>query len=248
MHILETRDLYFSYSGYQVLNNVSLEIRQGERHAVIGPNGAGKTTLFNVITGTYKPETGRILFRDNDISGCQPYRLNRMGIGRSFQITSTFSRQTVFQNVRMGVLSRRGIRFNMLRRLNKMNSVTQETLRVIERSNLLEQKDIPAGLLSYGKNRALEICMALSTDPDLVMLDEPTAGISKDETGQLVELIRTLTEGKTMVIIEHDMDVVFSLADRITVLHHGGILACGTPEEIQNNPDVKDAYLGETEI
>ncbi len=248
MNILETKDLNFGYSGYKVLNSVNLEIQMGERHAVIGPNGAGKTTLFNVITGTYKPENGRILFRGNDVSGFQPYKLNRLGMGRSFQITSTFAKQTVFQNVRMGILSRRGIRFNMLKYLNKMDNITRETLKAVEQSNLTEQKDVPAGLLSYGKNRALEICMAMSTDPELVMLDEPTAGISKDETSQIVELIRDLTENKTMVIIEHDMDVVFSLADRITVLHRGEILACGTPEEIQNNPAVKDAYLGETEI
>ena len=148
----------------------------------------------------------------------------------------------------MGILSKKGIRFNMLKRLSKMENITQQTLKTIEQSNLSEQKDVLAGLLSYGKNRALEICMAMSTDPDLVMLDEPTAGISKDETTVIVELVRSLTENKTMVIIEHDMDVVFSLADRITVLHHGEILACGTPSEIKNNPAVKDAYLGETEI
>lgn len=248
MNILETRDMDFGYSGHKVLTGVNLQIQTGERHAVIGPNGAGKTTLFNVITGTYAPESGRILFRGNDVSNLKPYQLNRLGMGRSFQITSTFANQTVFQNVRMGVLSRRKIRFNMLKRLNKMEGITRETLRVIEQSNLLEQKDIPAGLLSYGKNRALEICMAMSTNPELVMLDEPTAGISKDETALIVELIRKLTEKKTMVIIEHDMDVVFSLADRITVLHHGEILACGTPGEIKNNPEVKDAYLGETEV
>ncbi len=248
MNILETKDLTFGYSGHNVLSSVNLQVKTGERHAVIGPNGAGKTTLFNVITGSYKPENGRILLRGNDVSGFKPYQLNRLGMGRSFQITSTFSKQTVFQNVRMGILSKKGIRFNMLKRLSKMESVTQETLKKIQQSNLEEQKDVPAGLLSYGKNRALEICMAMSTDPDLVMLDEPTAGISKDETTVIVELIRSLTENKTMVIIEHDMDVVFSLADRITVLHHGEILACGTPHEIQNNPAVKDAYLGEMEI
>ncbi len=248
MNILETKDLTFGYSGHKVLESVNLEIRIGERHAVIGPNGAGKTTLFNVITGTYSPETGRVLFRGQDVSSLPPYKLNRLGMGRSFQITSTFAKQTVFQNVRMGILSKRGIRFNMLKRLDKLENITQETLKVIKQSNLEGQKDIPAGLLSYGKNRALEICMAMSTNPELVMLDEPTAGISKDETTLIVELIRKLTEDKTMVIIEHDMDVVFSLADRITVLHHGEILACGTPQEIQNNPAVKDAYLGETEI
>ncbi len=248
MNILETKDLNFGYSGHNVLSAVNLEVKIGERHAVIGPNGAGKTTLFNVITGTYKPDNGRIMLRGSDVSGLRPYQLNRLGMGRSFQITSTFAKQTVFQNVRMGILSKKGIRFNMLKRLNKMENITQETLKTIKRSNLEEQKDVPAGLLSYGKNRALEICMAMSTDPELVMLDEPTAGISKDETAVIVELIRSLTENKTMVIIEHDMDVVFSLADRITVLHHGEILACGTPNEIKTNPAVKDAYLGETEI
>ncbi|MBT4086948.1 MAG: ABC transporter ATP-binding protein [Deltaproteobacteria bacterium] len=248
MNILETKDLTFGYSGHNVLSSVNLEIREGERHAVIGPNGAGKTTLFNVITGTYKPDNGRIMLRGNDVSGLRPYQLNRLGMGRSFQITSTFAKQSVFQNVRMGILSKKGIRFNMLKRLSKMENITQQTLKTIEQSNLSEQKDVLAGLLSYGKNRALEICMAMSTDPDLVMLDEPTAGISKDETTVIVELVRSLTENKTMVIIEHDMDVVFSLADRITVLHHGEILACGTPSEIKNNPAVKDAYLGETEI
>ena len=248
MNILETKDLTFGYSGHNVLSSVNLEIREGERHAVIGPNGAGKTTLFNVITGTYKPDNGRIMLLGNVLSGLRPYQLNRLGMGRSFQITSTFAKQSVFQNVRMGILSKKGIRFNMLKRLSKMENITQQTLKTIEQSNLSEQKDVLAGLLSYGKNRALEICMAMSTDPDLVMLDEPTAGISKDETTVIVELVRSLTENKTMVIIEHDMDVVFSLADRITVLHHGEILACGTPSEIKNNPAVKDAYLGETEI
>jgi branched-chain amino acid transport system ATP-binding protein len=248
MNILETKDLNFGYSGHNVLSGVNLEIKIGERHAIIGPNGAGKTTLFNVITGTYKPVSGRIMLKGNNVSGLKPYQLNRLGMGRSFQITSTFAKQTVFQNVRMVILSKKGIRFNMLKRLSKMDNVTQETLKTIKQSNLEEQKDVPAGLLSYGKNRALEICMAMSTDPELVMLDEPTAGISKDETALVVELIRSLTENKTMVIIEHDMDVVFSLADRITVLHHGEILACGTPHEIKNNPAVKDAYLGETEI
>ncbi len=247
VNILETKNLRFDFSGHNVLNKVNLEIKKGERHAVIGPNGAGKTTLFNVITGTYKPADGQILFRKKEVGGVKPFELNRLGMGRSFQITSTFSKQTVFQNVRMGILSKRGIHFNLFRRLDKMTKITEETNRVLKQSNLEELSDTPVGSLSYGKNRALEICMAMSTDPELVMLDEPTAGISKDETWAIVELVRKLTENKTMVIIEHDMDVVFSLADRITVLHHGEILACDTPENIRNNRAVKEAYLGETE-
>jgi branched-chain amino acid transport system ATP-binding protein len=169
-------------------------------------------------------------------------------MGRSFQITSTFTRLTAFQNIRMGILSRRGIRFNILRFIDRMDGITRETDEVLKRINLDGERDIPASMLSYGKSRSLEISMALATDPDLVMLDEPTAGMSVDETRNAVELIRRLTEGKTMVIIEHDMDVVFSLADRITVLHLGTILASGTPNEIRENQAVKDAYLGELEV
>ena len=225
MNMLETKTLYHDFSGLKVLFDVNLEVEEGERHAIIGPNGAGKTTLFNVITGTYQPSEGEVFFKGKDITGLGPHKLVRRGMGRSFQITSTFSRLTAFQNIRMGVLSKRGIRFNMFRFLDKMDDVTRETDEVLKRINLDGERDIPASALSYGKSRSLEISMALATDPDLVMLDEPTAGMSVDETRTAVELIRKLTEGKTMVIIEHDMEVVFSLADRITVLHLGTILA-----------------------
>ncbi|MEJ2284210.1 MAG: ABC transporter ATP-binding protein [Desulfobacterales bacterium] len=248
MNILETKALYHDFKGLQVLFDVNLEVQEGERHAIIGPNGAGKTTLFNVITGTYQPSEGRVFFKGREITGFPPHKLVRRGMGRSFQITSTFSRLTAFQNIRMGILSRRGIRFNMFQFLDKMVDVTRETEAVLKRINLDGERDIPAGALSYGKSRSLEISMALATDPELVMLDEPTAGMSVDETRTAVELIRKLTEGKTMVIIEHDMDVVFSLADRITVLHLGSIMATGTPAEIKDNQPVRDAYLGELEV
>ncbi len=247
MNILETKNLSHNFSGLQALTDVNLDVKQSERHAIIGPNGAGKTTLFNVITGTYIPSSGHIFFRGRDVTGSKPHEMNRLGMGRSFQITSTFAKQTVFQNIRMGILSRKGIRFNMFRNVDKMDDITRETDEVLERINLNEYRDSPASLLSYGKNRALEISMAMATDPELIMLDEPTAGISRDETHFTVELIRRITENKTMIIIEHDMDVVFSLADRITVLHHGEILACGTPSEIRSNQAVKDAYLGDME-
>jgi len=248
MNILETKALCHDFSGLQVLMDVNLEIKEGERHAIIGPNGAGKTTLFNVITGTYKPSEGEVLFKNKEITGFPPHKLVRLGMGRSFQITSTFTWLTAFQNIRMGILSKRGIRFNFFHFLDKMDDVTRETDAVLKRINLDGERDIPANMLSYGKSRSLEISMALATDPDLVMLDEPTAGMSVDETHNAVELIRRLTEGKTMVIIEHDMEVVFSLADRITVLHLGGILASGPPDEIKDNQAVKDAYLGEMEV
>ena len=248
MNILETKALCHDFSGLQVLMDVSLEVKEGERHAIIGPNGAGKTTLFNVITGTYKPSEGDVFFKSKEVTGFPPHKLVRLGMGRSFQITSTFTWLSAFQNIRMGILSKRGIRFNFFRFLDEMDDITRETDAVLKRINLDGERDIPANMLSYGKSRSLEFSMALATDPDLVMLDEPTAGMSVDETHNAVELIRKLTEGKTMVIIEHDMEVVFSLADRITVLHLGGILASGPPDEIKNNQAVKDAYLGEMEV
>ena len=248
MNILETKGLHHDFSGLEVLFDVNLEVKEGERHAIIGPNGAGKTTLFNVITGTYMPSRGEVFFKGKEVTGFKPHQMIRRGMGRSFQITSTFDRLTTFQYIRMGVMSRRGIRFNLFHKVDKLEDVTRETDEVLRRINLHGERDLPAGVLSYGKHRSLEISMALATDPELVMLDEPTAGMSKDETHYAVELIRRLTEGKTAVIIEHDMDVVFSLADRITVLHLGTILASGPPEEIRDNQTVKDAYLGEMEV
>jgi len=247
MIILETKSLFHDFKGLQVLLDVNLQVREGERHAIIGPNGAGKTTLFNVICGTYAPSSGGVFFKGKEVTGFKPYELVRLGMGRSFQITSTFSRLTAFQNIRLGVLSRKGIRFNLFRRVDRMSEVTRETEEKLKRIHLQDERNLPATALSYGKHRSLEVSMAMATDPDLVMLDEPTAGMSKDETHYAVDLIRRLTEGKTVVIIEHDMDVVFSLADRITVLHLGTILASGPPGEIRENQAVKDAYLGEME-
>jgi branched-chain amino acid transport system ATP-binding protein len=247
MNILETKGLYHDFKGLEVLFDVNLQVEEGERHAVIGPNGAGKTTLFNVITGTYHPSRGQVFFKGKEVTGSRPHEMARLGMGRSFQITSTFNRLTAFQNIRLAVLSKKGVRFQLFRKVDKMEDITKETDEILKRINLDRERNLPAGVLSYGKHRSLEISMALATDPDLVMLDEPTAGMSRDETHYAVELIRRLTEGKTAVIIEHDMDVVFSLADRITVLHYGQILATGPPAEIRQNQAVKDAYLGELE-
>jgi branched-chain amino acid transport system ATP-binding protein len=247
VNILETRNLSHDFGGLKVLTEVNLEVAEGEKHAIIGPNGAGKTTLFNIITGTYTPAQGKILFRSHNITGAGPYKIQRLGMGRSFQITTTFDRLTAFQNIRLAVLSKRGIRFNFFRNVDKMEDVTHESEEILKRINLFQDRDTLAASLSYGKHRALEISMALATDPQLVMLDEPTAGMSVDETHSAVNLIERLTEDKTVVIIEHDMDVVFSLADRITVLHHGTILATGRPDEIKQNPEVQAAYLGEME-
>lgn len=248
MFILETKDLHHDFSGLKVLFGVNLQVKEGERHAIIGPNGAGKTTLFNCITGTYRPSSGKVLFKGTDITGRTPHELTRMGIGRSFQITTIFMNLTVFQNVRLAVLSKRGIRFNLFRFVDKMHEVTEETEEILRRVNLIDERDLPASALSYGKTRALEMALAFATDPELVLLDEFTAGMSRDETHAAVDLVRKLTEGKTAILIEHDMDVVFSLADRITVLHYGRIIASGKPEEVRANQDVKDAYLGDLEV
>ena len=248
MNILETKALKHSFGALDVLFGVDLQIEEGERHAVIGPNGAGKTTLFNTITGTYHPTSGKVFFKGKDITGCPPHKLARIGVGRSFQITSTFTNLTAFQNIRLAILSKEGVRFNLIRRVDKMARVTEETDEMLKRINLYEDRNTPASALSYGKSRALEISMALATDPELVLLDEFAAGMSREETQDAVALIRKLTAGKTVVIIEHDMDVVFNLADRITVLHYGKILATGKPEEIRNNQAVKDAYLGDLDV
>lgn len=247
MNILETKGLSHDFKGLKVLFDVNLQIEKGERHAIIGPNGAGKTTLFNIITGTYTPSEGEVVFKDHDITGAGPYEILRLGMGRSFQITNTFNDMTTFENLRLAVLSRKGIRFNVFRKIDNLPEITQETERILKWVGLDEERDINAGNLSYGKQRSLEISLALAADPEIVMLDEPTAGMSKDETHYAVEQIKRLTEGKTVVVIEHDMDVVFSLADRITVLHNGAILATGLPAEIRQNQQVKDAYLGALE-
>ncbi len=249
MNILETKDLSHHWGGGRnVLSKVNLKIKAGERHGIIGPNGAGKTTLFNMLSGEYVPASGAILFKETDITGMPPHKINRMGMGRAFQITSIFPKLTVFQNVRAAVLSKNGIRYNFFRNVNKMVKITEETDEILKKFDLDVERDQLANTISYGRGRALELIMSMATNPDLVLLDEPTAGISKDQTQQAIALIKKATEGKTSILIEHDMDVVYSLADRVTVLHHGEILATGTPEEISNNQEVKDAYLGIAEF
>lgn len=247
MVILETKELYHDFKGLKVLTDVNLRVNERERHAIIGPNGAGKTTLFNIITGMYRPSRGKVFFKGRDVTGSPPEDLVRRGIGRSFQITSIFNRLTAFENVRIGIMAKRGIGFNMYKFVDSIKEVNEETEDLLRRIKLYEIRNMPAGALSYGQQRSLEIGIALATDPELLMLDEPTAGMSREETHYTVELIRDLSEGRTVVLIEHDMDVVFSLADRITVLHQGTIIASGPPQEIRENPAVRDAYLGDTE-
>jgi branched-chain amino acid transport system ATP-binding protein len=244
MSLLEVKDLHKDFSGLKVLTGINLSIEEGERHSIIGPNGAGKSTLFNIITGKYRPSLGRIFFDGEDITGLSPYKISRRGLARSFQIINIFPMMNVYQNVRNAILSKEKIRLNTFFRLEKMDRIDQETIHVLESLGLIGIKDVLAGELSYGQQRALEIGIALATDPKLILLDEPTAGMTKEETKETVALIQNVTKGKTLVVIEHDMDVVFSIAHRITVLYYGEILASGTPDEIRNSEKVKEAYLG----
>jgi branched-chain amino acid transport system ATP-binding protein len=243
--ILELQGIYKDFEGLQVLFDINLGVQEGQRHAIIGPNGAGKSTLFNLITGKYRPSKGRIFLKGEGITGTNPFKLTRMGMARSFQITNIFRTMTVFENVRNAVLSKNKIRYNMFSRLSKMDEINGQTEKALGEIGLLERKDDIAGELSYGQQRALEIGLAIATDPELILLDEPTAGMSSEETREAVRLIERVTEGKTLIIVEHDMEVVFSIADRISVLYYGQVLASGPPDEIRSNQKVKDAYLGE---
>ncbi len=242
--VLSLRGVYKDFDGVEVIRGVDMEIEAGERHAIIGPNGAGKTTLTNLITGKYRPSRGTIAFRGADIAGLSPHRLARRGIGRSFQIINVFREMTVFENLRNAVLSRHGIRVNVRRRLSALHDVHDETERIGDLVGLRTSRDQLASALPYGAQRALEIGLVLALQPELILLDEPAAGMSAAETRELTSLIRRVSENKTLILIEHDMEVVFSVADRISVLHYGEVLTRGAPDEIRRNPQVKDVYLG----
>lgn len=243
--ILEMIDLYKNFGDLMVINGFSLSIGKGKRHAIIGPNGAGKTTLFNLLSGRFKPTRGRILFNGRDITGMSPYRISRLGIARSFQIINVFPQLSVFENVHAVLMSKHHVRYHFLRNLNRWKKVAEEAFPILEQIGLLEKKDSPAGFLSYGEQRALEVGLTIASSPEVILLDEPTAGMSMDETRQAIKLIDRVTKGKTLVIIEHDMEVIFSLADVITVMHYGEIVATGSPEEIRKDQKVKEAYLGD---
>jgi branched-chain amino acid transport system ATP-binding protein len=241
--ILKTEDLFKDFSGLEIIKGITMEVYEGERHMIIGPNGAGKSTLFNLITGFYKPSRGRIHFLERDITRLPLYKIARLGISRSFQIINVFPLMTVFENVRNAVVSKAHRRFNWVSILSKDREIERETRQVLDILSLQDVRDDLASELSYGRQRHLELALTVAQDPVLIMLDEPTAGLNSEESRSAVRLIRQVTEGKTLVMVEHDMDVVFGLADRITVLNDGTILACGSPEEIRKNEEVRRAYL-----
>ena len=242
--LLRLSGLAKHFGRFSVIEEVNLEVHQGERHALIGPNGAGKSTLFNLITGQYVPTQGHIHFKEKRIDHLPPFKINRLGIARSFQIINIFKAMTVFENIRNAVVARHHYSLNFTRLLTGLTKVREETETILSRINLSPFRNELAGTLGYGQQRALEIGLTIAQDPELVLLDEPGAGLTPEETKVIITLIREVTAQKTLLIIEHDMDVVFNLADRISVLNWGKILVTGTPEEIKENEMVKEAYLG----
>jgi branched-chain amino acid transport system ATP-binding protein len=241
---LRMTDVHKSFGPTAVIMGVSLDVARGTRHAIIGPNGAGKTTLFNLISGRFPVSSGTIELNGQRIDEPKPHEINRRGLSRSFQVTSIFSRMTVFENIRCGLLWSRGYRYSFWHLLGGERALNESAARLLADVNLESRRDVPAGLLSYAEQRALEIGITIAGGADTILLDEPTAGMSRSEADHAVALIRRVTAGKTLVMVEHDMSVVFGLADRITVLVYGEVIASDAPAAIRGNAAVREAYLG----
>ena len=244
MTALKLVDVHKSFGSSKIINGVNLTIPKGERHAIIGPNGAGKSTLFNLISGFYEVSTGYIELNGRVISGLPPHRINRRGLSRSFQVTNIFPKMTVFENIRCALLWPMGYRYSFWHLCGRLKRLNQRSEEILEKINLADRRHLPAGMLAYAEQRALEIGITIAGNTDVILLDEPTAGMSMSETKRAVDLIRTVTEGKTLVVVEHDMSVVFDLADRISVLVYGEIIATDAPDNVRSNPEVQEAYLG----
>ena len=241
---LSLRNVGKAFGQMQIIRGVNLDVRRGQRHAIIGPNGAGKTTLFNLVSGRFRLSSGEIVLNGERIDGLPPHRINRMGLSRSFQITSIFHRMSVFENLRCALLWSMGYRYSFWTPLWRQRELNERTDKMLLDLNLASRRDTPAGLLSYADQRALEIGMTIAGGASVILLDEPTAGMSNTETDNAVELIRRVSRGKTLVMVEHDMKVVFDLADVITVLVYGQVIASGPPAAVRANPAVQEAYLG----
>jgi branched-chain amino acid transport system ATP-binding protein len=241
---LELRGVCKRFGKTEIIRGVDLAVRAGERVAVIGPNGAGKSTLFNLISGRFAPTSGEILLGGRRIDGKKPFEINRMGLARSFQITNIFPKLSVFENLRCGVLWSLGYRYTLFKFLADLDDANERTEDLLERIGLTKKRDTLAMNLTYAEQRALEIGITIAGGAQVILLDEPTAGMSKSETRRFIELIREVTEGKTLLTVEHDMGVVFGLADRIAVVVYGEVIAFDTPEAVKANPRVQEAYLG----
>jgi branched-chain amino acid transport system ATP-binding protein len=244
---LALTDVTRNFGATEIIRGVSLEVEARERHAIIGPNGAGKSTLFNLISGRLQPSSGEVRLKGERITGLPPCEINRRGLSRSFQVTNIFPRLSVYENLRCAVLWSLGYKYSFLAGIDRLRDVRERAEWLIERIGLAGRRDMQAGVLTYAEQRALEIGITIGGGADVILLDEPTAGMSNSETEQAVALIRKVTEGKTLVMVEHDMGVVFGLADRISVLVYGQIVASDTPQRIRENAAVREAYLGQAD-
>jgi branched-chain amino acid transport system ATP-binding protein len=244
MYALELKDLRKTFGKTEIIRGVSLAVAQGERVAVIGPNGAGKSTLFNLISGRFAPTSGEVLLNGQRIEGKKPYEINRLGLSRSFQITNIFPNLSVFENLRCGVLWSLGYRYTFLKFLANLHDANERAEQLMQKIKLDRKSDVLALNLTYAEQRALEVGITIAGGVNVILLDEPTAGMSRSETQRFIELIREVTEGKTLLTVEHDMDVVFGLAEKIAVVVYGEVIAFDTPEKIRANARVQEAYLG----
>jgi len=241
---LELIGLRKSFGPTEIIRGVDLKVEKGELHAIIGPNGAGKSTLYNLISGMYKVSDGTIRLHGKDITDKEPYDINRMGLSRSFQVSNIFPKMSVFENVRNGLLYHSGCKYAFWKLVDRRNDVTERSNKILKSIGLYEKREVPVLLLPYADVRALEIGITIAGGADVILLDEPTSGMSRSETERAVELIRSIAENKTVVVVEHDMGVVFDLAQRISVLVYGELIASDTPGNIRGNPHVQEAYLG----
>jgi branched-chain amino acid transport system ATP-binding protein len=243
---LRTEELTKYFRGFRAVNAVNLEVHEGGVHALVGPNGAGKTTLFNLLTGFIKPTSGRITVFDENVAGLQPEQIAHKGVARSFQITSLFENLTPREHVELALqgLTRQGLRFWRSEKL--LAQYRSQVDDLLEQVGLASLADKPSGLLAYGQKRALEMALVLALDPKVMLLDEPTAGMGIEDVDRTIELVRRIAEGRTVVFVDHNMHVVGSLADRVTVLQQGAVLAEGTYDEVRNDEQVITAYLGES--
>lgn len=244
MNALELKAIHKSFGKTQIIRGIDLAVEAGERVAIIGPNGAGKSTLFNLISGRFAPTSGEIWLGSHRIDGRQPFEINRLGLSRSFQITNIFPKLSVFENIRCAVLWSLGYKYSFLKFLADLDDANDLAQQYMERIRLDRKRDVLAMNLTYAEQRALEIGITIAGGAEVILLDEPTAGMSKSETLRFIQLIRQVTEGKTLLTVEHDMGVVFGLADKIAVVVYGEVIAFDTPDAVRSNPKVQEAYLG----
>lgn len=247
MSLLTLQGVSKRFGETEIIRGVDLAIEAGERHAIIGPNGAGKSTLFHLISGRHPVSAGRIVFKGTEIHNQPPWRINRLGLARSFQVTNIFPRLSVFENIRCALLWSMGYGYSFWQLLRRQRRLNERVEEVLEKIGLAARAQTPAGELAYAQQRALELGIAIAGGAELIMLDEPVAGMSLSEAEAAVTLIRRVTAGKTLIMVEHDMNIVFELADRISVLVYGEVIASDSPERVRANPAVQKAYLGEVD-